>query len=458
MYTIEDISRAFNGLEPVRSSGRPASGVSIDSRTIAEGEIFFCIRGDNHDGHQFIGKAITAGASMVVVDRQGMAIARSLAIAEISLWMVDDTTQALQQLAAFQRKRIQGKLFGVTGSSGKTTTRDMIFSLVEIIHKKQSRRAPYATTGNLNNHWGLPLILCRAHLASDPVILEMGMNHPGEIANLTRIAKPELAIITSVSDAHREFFGSVMEIAAAKLEILEGMASNAQLLYCITSEGIDQAIEKARVHNVRLTLFGAGDRALDIARSRSNFFSMAGVELVICKIDHAMNGKGVAFDWMGHQIENRNFFGEPMASNLCGALTLLAKAGYSHQELCAAAAEIAPLTRRRFQLFRKTAANRVDVLVDDSYNANPDSFEAAIRNSMLLAGGGRVAVVAGEMAELGDQFALEAHRQLGSLCGSLGVDRILLSGGKYMDAWLDGYRLAGGGGSVGKIFVATEML
>src|SRR5712671_3685351 len=200
-----DVGKAGFGISDVGM----VSGWSVDSRTLGPGDLYFALRGPSHDGHDYVEAALRKGAGGVVVDHPIEGARNAL--------VVKDTLGALQSLAKWARKRWGGQVIGVTGSAGKTTTKDAVAHLLSAEMKVGK------TVGNLNNHVGLPLSILRLPEASQAAVLEMGMNHAGEIRTLARIARPRIAVVTNVGYAHIENFDSIEGIAAAKRELVEAL-------------------------------------------------------------------------------------------------------------------------------------------------------------------------------------------------------------------------------------------
>lgn len=408
-----------------------AGGVSIDSRTLQSGEIFVCIRGEKTDGHLYVLPALQAGAAAVVAERADEEIRRACREAGRPLFVVRDGNSALADLAAYHRGRLSGTVIGVTGSNGKTSFKEMLFGLGRNILGDTVS----ASEGNLNNHWGLPLSLLRARPDHRLIILEMGMNHPGEIGRLSRLARPHTAVIVSVGAAHIGFFRSVEEIARAKLEILEGMAPDSILFYHTGSPGLDLACALARERKTIVREFGF--RPED-------------------RVEADLNG--IRFACENMSVENRHYHSVVMAENLLGALRLLESCGLPITRLVEAAAEIEPIAPRRFQVFRRRrAGENPRFLVDDSYNANEESFVVALRALRNLLPTGKPGLVAGEMAELGDRAPL-AHRRVGEVAGENGYALCAVAGGEAAAEILAGYRALQPGGTAVQKQSASQLL
>lgn len=391
-----------------RGAGKESAGVSTDSRTIASGNVFVCLSGDSFDGHGYAAAACDKGATSVIASRSRAAELEASLPKDVNLWLVDDTLQGLSRLASRARDTLQCAVLGVAGSNGKTSTKDMLAGIAKRLFKNS-----YATSGNLNNHIGLPLTLANIPTNAQMVILEMGMNHTGELAALSEIARPHHAIVTSVALEHAEFFSSIADIARAELEIAAGMPAGGLLLYHADSPCTDIAVQIAREHSLRLELFKCN--SVQVGSS------------------------GIEFDFNGKVIKNPNYFSRVMAENLFGSLQLLAAAGVSTEELIRAAGFARPQARRRFEVFRWKQGNKEILLIDDSYNANEASFVAAIRAMREILPNGRLALCAGEMAELG-AIGPDAHRSVGRAAAEMGFAAVFASGTNDAQILLDGYR------------------
>src|SRR5262249_40954116 len=191
------------------------SGISIDSRSLSRGDAFFAIQGDSRDGHDFVDAALKAGAGLAVVAKS-----QRQRFADVPLLVVDDVLEGLRGLADAARKRMRGKVIAVTGSVGKTTTKDALRLALSADGETHASAASY------NNHWGVPLSLARCAASAKYAVFEIGMNHAGEITPLTKLARPQVAIVTTIEPVHLEYFGSLDKIADAKAEIFAGVGEN----------------------------------------------------------------------------------------------------------------------------------------------------------------------------------------------------------------------------------------
>jgi UDP-N-acetylmuramoyl-tripeptide--D-alanyl-D-alanine ligase len=378
--TLQDVVTATRGKLVLPEGAAPArgpiSGVSIDSRTIRPRQVFFAIVGPTFDGHDFVAEAKAKGASAAVVQRD-------LPARELPVVRVADTTHALGDLARERRRSADLEVVAITGSTGKTTTKDMTAALVE------ARGPVLKTEGNLNNQYGLPLTLLRLGAEHKTAVLEMGMSAAREIRHLTRIAEPDLAVITNVGHAHLGFFSSPDEIASAKAEILEGLRPGGRAVL----NGDDWRVRRiGREWGGRVVWFGR-DRRHEVSAEnwRGTLFGMR-FDLVIgdAKLDVALPLPGV------HSL-----------------MDFLAAAAVAH------ALGVEPAAMAEVALHMVAGKHRGEVLrlrdgimlLDDSYNSSPEALNAALATLGMAAGGRRVAVL-GDMLELGERGP-EIHRERG---------------------------------------------
>jgi len=355
------------------------AGVSIDSRTIRKGELFVAIRGPRFDGHDFLAQAASRGAVAALVS------ADLAAPDGLPLLRVADTTRALGELARRVREEAGIPVVGITGSVGKTTTKDMTAALLA------PKGVVLKTEGNLNNQFGLPLTLLRLRAEHAAAVLEMGMSAAGEIRALGRIARPDVAVVTRVAPVHLEFFASVEAIAEAKSEILEGLGPGGVAVL----NGEDPRVRAmAGAHPGRVVLFGR-DRRYDVSAER----------------------------WRGTAIGMR--FDLRIAGKMVDVALPLAGPHFVENFLAAAAASwvlgISPEKIGELATGLRAAPHRGEVvllgedviLIDDCYNSSPEALEAAVIALGLASGRRRVAVL-GDMLELGDSSP-ELHRKSGRL-------------------------------------------
>lgn len=402
--TMEQIAQAMGGVLSVGNPSRPAQGVSIDSRTLRPGDLFVAIRGERFDGHDFISAAVETGAAGLVVSREvnppaGTPIVR-----------VEDTTEALGRLAAADRKLRTMLLVAITGSAGKTTTRALTAAALG------ARFRTEGTSGNLNNQWGLPLSLLGLPVETEAAVMEMGMNHAGEISLLTRMASPDVGVITNVGTAHLGFFRDQSQLAAAKAELLFDMKPEGTAVIHAGSPFLPQLASRSGRRLITFDLQGPADlvpggvtgNALDGAR-----FTLEGVEIQLAL-------------WGGHAVLNAL-----AALGAARALDIpLAEAGPR-------LAAIEPLPGRG----RILRLERDIVVVDETYNANPSAVTATLEGLQATPWAGRRVAVLGEMKELGTHGA-ELHRLTGEAAVRSGI-HVLVTVGEGGRDLAEGARSAG---------------
>jgi UDP-N-acetylmuramoyl-tripeptide--D-alanyl-D-alanine ligase len=362
------------------------AGVSIDTRTLAAGELFLAIRGPRHDGHDFLGEAAARGAAAAVVHRDAPAPPG------LALVRVADTTRALGDLGRHVRRLSAIPVVGVTGSVGKTTTKDMA------AHLLAARGAVLKTEGNLNNQYGLPLTLLRLRPEHTAAVLELGMSAPGEIRDLSRLAEPDVAVLTRVAPVHLEFFPSVDAIAEAKAEILEGLRPGGTAVL----NGDDPRVVRIGEHFRGRVLWFGRDRRFDVSAEgwRGTLFSQ--------RFSLRVAGRTVE---VALPLPGPHF----VVSFLAAAAAAHAL-GVSPEAMAGAAASLVP-ARHRGEVRR---LGQGVTLLDDCYNSSPEALEAAVV-ALTLAPAGRKVAILGDMLELGPTGPA-LHRERGrALAGRVNV-------------------------------------
>jgi len=385
---------------------REPIGYSIDSRTVRAGELFFAIQGENYDGHRFVGDAIASRALAAVVSRNFLDTdaGRQIDPHKAALILVDDTLSALQYLAYNVIKRWEGNVVAITGSLGKTTTKEMIAAMLARIGRV------IKTTGNLNNYYGLPLSVLKMesdgkHAADfDYAVLEMGMNHKGEIERLTQIAPPDVGVVTIVAPAHLEFFNSIDEIAEAKAEMVTGISPGGTAVLNADDHRVARMSE--RRDDIASLTFGI-ERKADVMASEINTEGVSGSSFLL-STPHG-------------QIEAR--LPLPGRHNIYNALAAATVADLYQTPLpeivTALAQTPTPKMRGEVIAFREGFT-----LIDDSYNSNPQALCEMASMISTSKTSKRKVVVAGEMLELGTTGP-ELHREAGRQIAQLGIDRLI---------------------------------
>jgi UDP-N-acetylmuramoyl-tripeptide--D-alanyl-D-alanine ligase len=397
-WTIAQVAGALGiaagqGLDPLAR----LAGVSIDSRTVRAGELFVAIHGPSHDGHDYVAAALERGALAAVVAQQ-QAGRYPDAIRSRCL-VVADTFDALKQFAHAVREAWGGKIAGITGSVGKTTTKEILAALLG------AKLRVLKSEGNFNNEYGLPLTLFRLDDSHEAAVLEMGMSRRGELSRLAAIARPDVGIVTRVAPAHLEFFSSVEEIALAKRELIEGLNGH-------------QSTAVLNADDPRVAAFGAvaPGRVLTYGIETPSFFSAAAIE--------DRGALGSAFDFVSPEGRVRLELPIPGRHAVYNAIAALAAA--SVWDIGAVEAQRVfptlrvPAMRGELLRFSNGAA-----LINDSYNSSPAALQAMV--GVLAATGGfkRRILAAGEMRELGSTSP-ELHREAGIFTGKTGkVDWVI---------------------------------
>jgi UDP-N-acetylmuramoyl-tripeptide--D-alanyl-D-alanine ligase len=378
-------------------------GVSTDTRAIAAGSLFVALRGERFDGHAFLAEAARGGAAAALVS--DAAVARgSEEPAALPRLLVPDTLAGLGAVARHHRRRFDLPVVGVTGSNGKTTTREMVAAILE------TRGPVLKTEGNLNNEVGVPLTLLKLGPEHRAAVIELGMNHAGEIARLTAMAGPQVGVVTNAAAAHLEGLGSVDGVADAKAELYQGLPPGG---VAVANADDPRMLKRAQASGRRLLTFAAGrQRRGDVVVLELLTQDATGLRFLLGVGNRELD---VALPLVGaHNAANA-------AAAACAAIAL----GCTDREIVRGLAAVAPVGRR-LRLARLPSGA---LLVDDCYNANPLSMGAALRTLAELARseGGRPVAVLGDMLELGPEEEV-LHRQVGAEAAAAGVARLLCFG------------------------------
>ena len=410
------------------SSGVPervAAGYSIDSRTLAPHQLFFAIRGPRFDGHYFVAQALERGAVGAVVEPSF----RETCDAKLApaLILVPDPTRALQQLARAVRRKWGHRLIAVTGSAGKTTTKELLAAILA------RRLVVLKSPGNLNNSYGLPLALVALEPSHEVAVVELAMSAPGEIALLALIAEPQVGVVTNVAPVHLQFFDSVDAIARAKRELLENLCPPAT------------AVLNYDDHRVRQFAKGFSGRIVTYGFEE-------GAQFRLVEFNATPEG-GSQFRVRAPGVDREFHLPLPGRHNVQNALAAVATASLFEipPEAIAQALAERPSLHQRGEIL--TLPGEITVL-NDCYNANPLAMERMLETLAARPGASRRIVVAGEMLELG-RLAPEWHRNVGRKCAESGVDWLLAVQG---DArfFLEGAVEAGLPADRGKFFLTPE--
>jgi UDP-N-acetylmuramoyl-tripeptide--D-alanyl-D-alanine ligase len=408
VLTAGMVADATRGRVVAGSADRVFHTVSIDSRTLEPGALFIALRGERFDGHAFVGEAIRRGAA-------GVLVAEPPATAEgAAVVVAGDTLGALQQLARTLRRTSGAHVVAITGSVGKTTTKEVTAEFLS------ARYRVFRNQGNLNNHIGLPLSLLELRHGPDIAVVELGMNHPGEIRTLVSIAEPDVRVWTNVGDAHIGHFGTRDAVAAAKAEILEAASPDTVLI-----ANADDALVMAHAQHFagRTVTFGddvnADIRALQVT-------------------DRGFDGTESLVETPAGRLTLRVALpGRSQLQNVLAAVAVALDFGVPPAAIEARAAVVAPGPRRG----RSTVAAGVRV-IDDSYNASPTAVRAMLAALATTRAEGRKIAVLGEMLELGDR-SRALHEACGAFAAAMSVGVLVVVGGPDAEGIVDGARAGG---------------
>jgi len=373
------------------------TGVSIDSRTVEKGDLFIALKGENFDGHDFVKLALEKGASAAMVSRN---IGK-----DFPLLIVPEVSEGLWSLGAASRKRTGAKIIGVTGSVGKTGTKEMLKLALSTFGET------YATVGNLNNHFGAPLSLARMSKSAEYGVFELGMNHAGEIARLTNLIKPDVAIITTVEAVHLEFFTDISAIADAKSEIFLGMENGIAVLN-VDNTSFSRLKRHAEKRGLKIKTFGMAQEADFRLASYKNIPD--GI-----RIEATAKGKKFTYDLQAP--------GKHSAMNSLGILAVADALAKDFHACLKNLSSYSP-AKGRGQVFTIAAKGGKGLLIDDSYNASPASMRAAFEVLMARKHPkARAIALLGDMRELGKSSA-ELHGALAEDIVARGIDLVFTCG------------------------------
>lgn len=446
-WSINDVSHALNlsresvllNLEGLSNHDHPCfSGVSTDSRSMGKDELFVALKGESFDGHAFLPHLLQKGVKGFVVDRALFSDLpqkekQKILYGKAVLFLVNNTLEALGQLARYQRLRAGVKVVAITGSNGKTTTRKMMASIFE------QQFNTLSTTGNFNNEIGLPLTLLQLSGEHEWAVVEMGMNHPGEISRLSRIALPDIAVITNTAQAHLEGMGSVNNVAKAKAEIIEGMNPGSAMIINNDDPRREILLQRAsqNSHIEKLLFFGTHHKettlpspAVEAGETRPPSKVMEPHNKL-----HFVTAENIEFG----KTDTQFTLSTTATSESPGKFYINSPAPFMiHNALAACAAGFAAdisieKIEKGISLF-KPVSGRMNIIqrgnihvIDDTYNANPASVKGALATLRQLNQGGVAIAVLGDMLELGDK-SRELHFSVGERAVHAGISRLYAFG------------------------------
>ena len=374
-------------------------GISRDTRTLKRGDLFIALKGEQVDGHKFVYEAVRQGASACLVDHLIDNVPRNKQI------IVEDTNFGLDSLARFARMRSDAVFIGVTGSSGKTTTKEMLKACLS------AQGVTHATEGNYNNQLGVPLTLATMPRQTQFAVIEMGMNHFGELMYLSDLVRPNISIITTIGSAHRAFFKSDSDIALAKSEIFEFQEKDGTTLLNKENAFFDMLSETACRQGIKHIISFGKEGKIDICDER-----IVGEKTYICA-----NVRGQIINY------SLNYLGHHFVLDSLAVLGAIEASGASVQTAVKTLETIFPVAGRGAIQKIKIQSGGQITLIDDAYNANPASMKASIKTLGLMPCTGRRIAVLGDMLELGET-ALDMHIDLGQTLKDEKIDRVYVSG------------------------------
>jgi UDP-N-acetylmuramoyl-tripeptide--D-alanyl-D-alanine ligase len=399
-------------MDAEKSGALPAevTGISIDTRSAAKGDAFFAIKGDNRDGHDFVADALKAGAGLAVVARS-----QKTRFADAPLLLVDDVLESLRALARAARARTNAQVIAVTGSVGKTGTKEALRLALSPDGETHVSAASY------NNHWGVPLSLARLSAGAKYAVFEIGMNHAGEITPLTQLVRPHVAVVTSIEPVHLEYFGSLEKIADAKAEIFSGVEPHGA---AVLNRG-----------NAQYARLASAAKAAGVERIVS-FGEHKDADAQLLRTALQAESSTVEARVLGQSVTYK--LGAPGRHLVLNSLAVLAAVVLVGADLALAAlalAHLRPAAGRGARVSLRVAGGTA-LLIDESYNANPASMAAAIAllgQAPVGARGRRIAVL-GDMLELGSPGP-DLHRSLAQAIAAADIDLVFCCGPLMRSLW-----------------------
>jgi UDP-N-acetylmuramoyl-tripeptide--D-alanyl-D-alanine ligase len=380
-----------------------ATGVSIDTRTLKQGDLFIAIEGPNFDGHKFVSNALSKGAAAALISHVPDDVDP-----KANLLIVDNTLKALEKLAAASRARTSARIIAVTGSVGKTSAKEALKHVLSV------QGETYATEGSLNNHWGLPLSLARMPSAVKFGVFELGMNHPGEIEPLAKLTRPHVVLITTIEAVHSAHFKNIEEIADAKAEIFKGLEPGGTVI--LNRDNSQFAYLNMKAHSLGI-------------QNTVSFGSNENADLKLVKFQVGADHSNVSAQFKEDVLQYRiSIPGHHWVLNSLGVLGGVAAAGGDIVAAAIALSQLSPI-KGRGQSYEVQLKDGAFTLIDDSYNASPVSVAAslAVLGRIYLGKNGRRIAVLGDMLELGVD-SVRRHEELSEPLRENNIDLVFTAG------------------------------
>jgi UDP-N-acetylmuramoyl-tripeptide--D-alanyl-D-alanine ligase len=400
------------GAQVISSVADRFSGIGTDTRADLKDQLFIALKGEAFDAHLFLDKAVAQGATVLLVHEDNAQV--QALKSKVTVLKVPDTLKALQQLGNWARHQASAQIVAITGSNGKTTTKEFTAALISTV------KDVHYNKGSFNNHWGVPFTLLQLDPKKEVAIIEMGMNHAGEITELVHIAEPDVVVCTMVGRAHMEFFGTIEKVAEAKEEIYNAAKKNALRIYNLDNDQTHNMFVRGhdKFPQDKVLTFSSEDPRADV---HMMIDSMNMKQLVL-----KGNIKGVAGQ------ATVEVFGAQNLTNLMAAATLGLAVGMTPAQIWNGLPACKTNWGRNQLVHLKSGAQ----MIFDAYNANPDSMKALLENVQLLSVGGRKVGVFGQMREMGSASA-QLHEELGERVGKAGFEKVYFVGDDF-DAFTKG--------------------
>jgi UDP-N-acetylmuramoyl-tripeptide--D-alanyl-D-alanine ligase len=411
-------------------AGTGYSEMAFDSRKVSQSCIFLCHKGERVDGHDYISEAVRAGAKLIIGDNEKKISEAAKALPDTQFYIVQSSLGALQKMAAFYRRKFPIPTIGITGSSGKTTTKDLLAGIFA------NAKPALVTEGTLNNHWGVPQMVMRLRSQHRAAAFEMGINHFGELTELCSICQPDIGLITTIGSSHLEGLGNEEGVLKAKRELFDWIVEHGRSRVLIFN------LDNPHLEKLHAEFLARKEKTLKLLTitQRKTYADVRLVSRKALGLEHRF-GWEYEFDTPWGAVKGRlPLPGAHNLGNAMAAATLALSSGIVNVQDVVQGLDRPQLTKLRSDLFRSPTGA---LIYDDSYNANPTSVTALFDAARTIRTNGQTGLsktvaVVGDMLELGAD-ATELHRKMGRMAAREGID-VLLATGQHARAWVEGYR------------------